>query len=371
MTKFDALKYNQGGQVCFITVMPFGVINKISRVLVYGDKEPYGYQRAINPIHTQKIYKSIKANESVSPTSIVLGVNRSEFAACIHQVENGFKLDIDESKPIFRIVDGQHRLKGIEKAANENTTLNDYNLSVIIMIIEDDRRRVEVKLFSDINSKAKPIKMDLTILAMYNYDIIEKVQDFDISTHVAVKVAKSLNDGDSDNKLWKNAIKFDVNNPLTIGIIGFKTFYESILPICAALVDKNKQPDKETPFQEVLEFVKDNANSIASNLIGPCWNVVNHKWEECFKNNIRVLSDEEMDTYFIEDYYLQRTMGAKSINALICDYLKDNDNDIKRTIDRFSERIKVSKLNYNDWEVGGRFSGLSSESGVNKIKDLI
>jgi len=370
MKKYNALKYLQGDQEYFITVMPFSVINNISYALIYGNND-YGYQRALNPTHFKKIYKSIiKLNELISPTAIVLGVNRSEFINIENKQDNIFRLNIDESNKIFRIIDGQHRLKGLELAAIDRGELLDYNLSVIIMVIEDDKRRTEVRVFNDINSKAKPLKMDLTILALYKYDILEKVLEFDIKEHVAIKVAHILNEGKYEKPIWKNAIKLDVNNSNSIGSIGFKTFYESIQAICAKLVKEEELINNDS-LDEIFEFVDYNAKKIANELLNPCWEIIYYKWEKCFKNAIEISNYEDIETFFNKDYYLQKTMGAKALNGLIFDCLKDHCEDISNAIMQFKKRIEKSMLINDDWKVGGKLAGLSSEAGFRKIKDLI
>lgn len=372
MKNYNALKYFQENQEYFITVMPFSVVNNISYALIYGEND-YGYQRALNQSHYKKICRSaMKTDELISPTSIVLGVNKSEFINNIElERENIFNLKINENDKIFRIIDGQHRLKGLEIAACNKEELYNYNLSVIIMVIDDKKRRTEVKVFNDINSKAKPLKMDLTILALYKYDILEKVKDIDIKEHVAVKIAYVLNEGYSTNSIWKNAIKLDVNNYNSIGIIGFKTFYESIHPICDMLINNEKEIINKNSFDEIFSYVDNKAKEIANGLLGPCWEVIYYKWNECFRKPVEITNYEEIETFFDTDYYLQKTMGTKAINWLIYDYLKENNGNVENAIIQFKERIQKSMLSNNDWKVGGRFLGLSSESGFKKIKELI
>ncbi|WP_025118628.1 DGQHR domain-containing protein [Bacillus sp. H1m] len=373
MNKFNALKYFQNDQEYFITVLPFQIIKEVTTTLVYKDDEPYGYQRDLNPSHYKKIVKSInKSNELISPTSIVLGINRSEFER--EELENineniySLFIDINKGNRPYRIIDGQHRIKGLELAADENRDLLNYELSVIIMIIDDKNRRREVQVFNNINSKAKPLKMDLTILALYKYDLLEMVKEFDVIEHIAIRVAHILNE--ESRSVWKNAIKLDVNNSNSFGIIGFKTFFESIKPICERLVQED--PDfEDLSFEGKLSFVNKFAGIISEELLIPCWNVICVKWSECFEELLDFNNFEEVGTLYNKKYYIQKTMGAKSINGLIGQILNQNDRDISLTVTSFKKRIYNSNLTSESWEVGGAFSGLSSEAGFKKIRELI
>lgn len=372
MNECNALRYFQADQEYFITVLPFRLINKITNTLVYGEDEPYGYQRELNPLHYKKIFKSIakENNELISPTSIVLGINRSDFNTLEKQeiTDSIYRLffNIQDNSP-FRTIDGQHRLKGLELASDKNADLLDYQLSVIIMIIEDQYRRREVEVFNNINSRAKPLKMDLTILALYKYDLLEKVEEFDIKEHIAIKVAHILN-GDSES-VWKNAIKLDVNNSNSIGIIGFKTFYESIIPICERLIP-NDIYFYDLDFNAKLSFVNEQAEIISHNLLIPCWNIIYLKWPDCFIKNISFNNLEEFNTLYNKDFYLQKTMGAKSINGII-GHILNEEEQVSDALNRFRKRINNSNLTSKSWKIGGEFSGLSSEAGFKKIRELI
>lgn len=373
MEKFNALRYFQNDQEYFITVLPFSIINKITTTLVYSEEEPYGYQRGLNPSHYKKIVRSInKSNELISPTSIVLGINRSEFKEeereCINENIYSLLIDIDQGKCPYRIIDGQHRLKGLELAAKENTDLLNYELSVIIMIIDDNNRRREVQVFNNINSKAKPLKMDLTILALYKYDLLEMVKEFDVIEHIAIRVAHILN---ADAKsVWKNAIKLDVNNSNSFGIIGFKTFFESIKSICERLVKENLDFENLS-FEDKLLFVNQSAEMISKELLIPCWNIIFEKWSDCFEEFLAFSNFEEISTLYNKKYYIQKTMGAKSINGLIGQFLIETNENISDTMGLFIKRIDSSDLTSESWKVGGIFSGLSSEAGFKKIRELI
>lgn len=374
--KVNALYYIQGNsnnkQEYYSTVLNFKLLDQISTTLIYGDDE-YGYQRKLNQKHYKKIAKSIQESELISPTSIVLGVNKSYVNEIINHIEdNIYTLNLSSTTTEkFRIIDGQHRINGLKEARKKDPQIDSYNLSVIIMVIDDDKRRVEAKVFKDINSKAKPLKMDLAILALYKYDILEQVREIDIREHVGIKIAYLLNE---KNPIWKNAIALDVNGSNINGCVGFKTFYESIKSICTIYIEEKEIDDiKDKSFEEILSFVDRKSNEIVNEIIEPCWEIVRDRWPSCFLNNSIILYNfEEFEIMFNKKYYIQKTMGCKAINGLISEVLLNNNSkDIEDSIIIFKKMIFVSEVSDEDWKVGKRFSALSSEAGFKKIRSII
>lgn len=374
--KINALRYVQkrkeNSQEYFSTVFRFDTLDKVTDTLIYGESE-YGYQRKLNEKHYKKISKSILDSELISPTSIIVGVNKSDIDKILNHInDNIYYIDLSyevEGKGIFRIIDGQHRINGLREAVKKDEEIRNYELSVIIMVINDDQRRIEAKVFKDINSKAKPLKMDLAILALYKYDLLEKVKEFDIKDHVGIKIAHLLNEEDG---IWKNAIALDVNASNTTGCVGFKTFYESIKSICDIYVHNDEINKLENcKFEEIIEFVDKKSKEIVNRILDPCWVVVEKKWKKCFTKNTIIYNFEESEIRFNKKYYIQKTMGCKAINGLILEVLENTNGNIEEAILRFTDIIVGSKLEEEDWKVGKRFSGLSSEAGFKKIRKLI
>ncbi|WP_167958824.1 DGQHR domain-containing protein [Anaerosporobacter faecicola] len=367
MNSYRCLEYKQMEQECYILVLPFSVINRVSEILIYGESK-YGYQRALNTKHFKKIANSIKKKELISPATIILGANKSTLDKIIEKEDeenytiNFESLSTDEK---LRVIDGQHRLAGVREIYSKDPTF-EYNFSVAILAIEDDKRSVEVEIFRDINSKAKPIKSDLPILALYNYELIEK-NVTDIRKHVCINAAYKLNN--DENSVWMNAIKLDINSADSVGIVGFKTFYESITKICDVLVID--ETIKNESFEQASEYIEKYADKLANEILKPCWETVKKKWSDCFSKNSAYYNYEEVITEYDKKYYIQKTMGCKSINGLLSDEIAKNPDMIEKGMDSFENIINESKLTCSDWESGGKFAGLSSEAGFKQIRNLI
>ena len=74
-------------------------------------------------------------------------------------IDDFFELYIPNNINNIFIVDGQHRFKGIEKFLENNTSINDIEISVTFLINYDIYEQSEV--FANINFKQKPVNKSL------------------------------------------------------------------------------------------------------------------------------------------------------------------------------------------------------------------
>lgn len=337
-------EYTQGSTTFFSTILDSDYINDNSEVLIYG-KHEYGYQRAIKSDHVQGIKKYIRENKDfLFPSSIILAIDEDTYnKQTKEQIENYvYKIDLRNIK--FRIVDGQHRLEAL-KDSNTNISLN-----VIVIIVRKSNIQIELDVFTNLNSKAKRIPTDLAELAKFKYQLLSEKDSLlkeDSIAYIAMKTTVELNDR---SKIWKNAIKVDVNNEINIGIVGISAFKKSIINLVKKLI--NNMP--ASTIQELDE------------ISNKCFNLLEESWEECSKKwNLCFNFENEKEPYSTK-YYIQKTMGVSVINVLISDYL-----DSSNTIIKFKEMIKASEVKISDWETAGIMYGNSSEAGFNKIRKFI
>lgn len=375
-----ALRYFQDEHEFYSTVLSLKQVIHSAKPQIYKKNGELGYQRTLNELHYIKIKNSIikrKADDIstlVSPTSIVIGIDRKRIGELnLLEIENDlFKLDFDESKELFRVIDGQHRLEGFKLALDSNPELIEYKFNVIIMIIEEGKKRVEVNMFSDINSKAKPLKMDLTLLAKYNYDLLEQAENIDISEHIAIRIAYKLNEMDTGNNVWRNGIKIDINDPTSPGIVGFKSFFESVRPICIN-VDKilGKSLDSNSSYDIKIKYIDEVSELLVSQVFSPFWVKVSNNWGKAFKESKYHHNYDYLNIIYDTNYYIQKTMGVKALHIILKECLEENDYNLTTAFMAINNIFNKTSIDTTDWEVGGRFSGLSSESGFKKISRII
>ncbi|MDN3594395.1 DGQHR domain-containing protein [Zunongwangia endophytica] len=379
--KIESIVFKQNNQKYLSFVLPYSELHRISKVLVY-EQDDNGYQRKPNKLHINRIKKFITDDITnfKLPTSIILGVDSSD-VEMVRTTENGLiSIDFDKfkNKP-FRIVDGQHRILGMEKAlenvgsAEEVKKLNEYPFNIVTVVTDENNRSVELDIFIDINSKGKKVSTDLAELARYNYRIKEKSIEnniTNISEHIAMKASKNLREDKSS--IWSYAIKFDIHSDTNIGIIGVSAFRKSITGIIKNYLTKKNaygllKLDDEDLIKECDEHAK-----IIKDFLGKCWDEsVRKKWSGCFKENLKQNDYEELvKVYFSRDYYIQKPLGAKSINKMI-ELAVSDTNNLDEAYKKFDEKIVSSNVTSKTWKVGDVLSGLNSESGFKKIREMI
>lgn len=374
-------RYKQNSQEFVSFNINFESLYQISTVLVY-ERDPGGYQRLPNELHINKIKKYILSDEDfLLPTSIILGVDLDVLDKHLKKDGDIEYLDISNlSQNTFRIVDGQHRIKGLAKAIvgaqpHLQQKLNDFTFNVVCVITDENTRSKELQIFVDINSKGKKVSTDLAELAKYNYEIIEEKVENNISSiseHIAMKVSRELREN-APNSVWNYAIKFDIHSKLNIGIIGVSSFRKSITRTIQMLIENEKPELLNMSGQELI----DECNNLAKkykDFFVHCWDeIVLKKWSDCFEQR-KVLDEYEnfVSVWYSKDYYIQKPLGVKSINKLIEEIVQDSSNkSIDEILPLFKSLITDSKVQIENWEIGKTFSGLNSESGFKKIRQMI
>lgn len=395
-----AERYYQYDQQFISLTLDYETINKHSEVLIYGESK-YGYQRQVSDPHLNRMVSTLRrTDEILSPTSILLGVSPESIEKCLEPIE--IQLDkinkdekvfiFDTSKIVdfkFRIIDGQHRIKAFEKFFLEpgidsarKEKLSEYSFNVIIAIIPETNRIQEVELFRTINSKAKPLKTDLAMLAKYNYEVMYKKTDIDIKDHIKTRIIFYLNDTKlkGENSCWSNGIKVDINNNRAFGAIGFKAFGDSIDKIVDHFTKNDdrfsqlnslvKDLEDEKVYLKIESVIEESSQQILKQLIIPAWAIIAHKWAKAFVKEEIYIGDEISEKYYNLDYYIQQTMGVKALHGILTDiYCENTKLDV--TVDKFNDLIIHSNLKEGDWLKGGRMKGLSSEAGFRIIREMI
>src|SRR5690606_32694598 len=105
------------------------------------------------------------------------------------------------------------------------------------------------------------------------------------------------------------------------------------------------------------------------------WNIVHKKWHKAFLEPYKTIDidNQYKSIVYNPSYYIQKTLGCKSINYILSDLIKEKfDNKFNsEVLADFENIINSSKLNDYDWLLGKTLSGISSESGFNKVSRII
>ncbi|MDQ1002691.1 DGQHR domain-containing protein [Neobacillus niacini] len=355
----------QGNQKILNTTLNLRTIYQNSETLIYGEN-PYGYQRPLDIKHTNNIAEkalTIIEGEAIFPTSIILGIDEDTVKDKIEKIhlDHGIsphelvEVYLAEGLVNFRIIDGQHRIAGLAKAAEIDHLLWELPLNTTILVIPNNKRVIELDVFEDINSTAKKLKTDLVLLARQQYVLLGE-RDLEgkdeLETYIAIKASYLLNEK-MDKSVWKNAIKFEKGINNQVGIIGIAPFSKAIIPLV------RKALTGITDYR--LEILDSLAQKLAED-INNAWEIVKSKWDDCFGKEFIYINDEEYEIMYKSNYYIQKTTGVNAITKIL--YEVDN-------IDIFARVILESKLTSNDWIKGGKMAGLTSGSGFKKAIELI
>ncbi|MCM3225751.1 DGQHR domain-containing protein [Terribacillus saccharophilus] len=372
---FVAYRYFQHNQEYISLVMRFEDIHKRSKVLIYGEDE-YGYQRKLDKKHYMAIKRTLLENKELLPTSIILSVNRNDIDEYIESFK-GTKELIQMYVPdeqIFRIVDGQHRIKGLEEAAKENKDFLDFRLNVIILVTEEDTRVLEVEVFRDINSKAKRLKTDLTLLAEHNYRLLgqKEIKDTnELVNHISIKTAYYLNEyKELRSQVWSNGIILDIHTEGTPGIIGVSAFANSIQQIVRYYIQKNNIFAFISSHDQNIIDIADKHARIIAEYLNDAWMIVKEKWNKCFDEQTVNDINNLVKVYYNKGYYLQKTTGVNALHNILWDNIQESDFS-EETLKNFRKEINSSNVKEKDWGIGGIFSGLTSKSGFKKAQDIL
>ncbi|WP_066220398.1 DGQHR domain-containing protein [Aliarcobacter cryaerophilus] len=352
------MEYNQSIIKILSTILTSDEINNIAKPLIYTKGEKWGYQRKIKIDHVNKIVKYLREDKNhLFPTSIILALSEKTFntikKTAVSFNEFTYELDFSNIKD-FHIVDGQHRLEALKKVGFS------LDLSVLILIIPEDEKYIEVDVFTTINSKAKPIPTDLAELAKYKYILLaeeEKLQELTISDsidYVSMKISIDLND--SDTSLWKNGIKVDINDKYNSGIVGISSFKKTIKGIVEISLEHLFKDNPKVSIDQ-LDIEADKIR----NFLNDIWMICYDKWTFCFNK-------DEYKSYS-NDFYIQKTLGVSVIHGLVKEIYDDKNLDNVK--DKFRNLLYASKVKVEHWRAGGDMSGYSSESGFEKIRKFI
>lgn len=403
-------KYKQNDQFFYSMVLPFSILDDCSEVLIYGKNE-YGYQRDIDPRHTNSIKSAILKQRESLPTSIILSVDEEKLTPLLkhisdfsNELTDFFEMKVPDSK-MFRVVDGQHRLRGLKEAVEERQQnvlseeeiesliesksdkekrsiiedneknkklLNDilnFPLNVIIFPVKPRDRVKEVIVFRDINSKAKKLRTDLTLLAIYNYELLEKrelTSETDLLKHLIIKTTQLLND--NKNSVWYNAIQFDIHEKPIKGIIGVAPMVNSLRGIVKMYIDFKQiklEDFNSLSGKEKIEKLDKIAKEIEK-MVSHAWNEVLWKWNKCFLSDFATKISEHR---YSKDYYIQKTAGVHAIHMILKETFRVSGNNY--SLDDFKKTIHSSPLKSSSWQTGDIFSGLTSQSGFKTAENLI
>lgn len=232
MTEFKGASYDapairvlQDDMALFVTAVPARVVAELGVVDEYDPEKDLadpaqGYQRAPLHAHAAKIksYLLDPTHRRLMPSATLLS-SRTPVSFRPSGADGTGIVTI--TKPLY-IVDGQHRSLGFTLAAEEDESIGEFPVPVII--IQVDEKAEEVRQFYTINKTAKGVKADLAEVLLKQLGDLENPAKRWRS--IAIEIAKTLNNVDGGP--WKDRITLP-NAPGKM--VSQKSMTESLKPV--------------------------------------------------------------------------------------------------------------------------------------------
>ena len=192
--------------------MPVRHLTQICYVAVRGrDLIPGAVQRVLNKRRINSIRDYILDGNTFF-NSFILNWSDEKIRPKISRKSRNIVIPLSSSAA--QMIDGQHRLAGLEAAMEEDSSIGDRNMLVTLCLgLETSQAAL---IFLNINTEQRPVPKSLI------YDLFgEVVDDENHSVNRATDIARDLND-DSDSALYK-LIKFP-GSPRGVGSIELSSF---------------------------------------------------------------------------------------------------------------------------------------------------
>lgn len=321
--KMKAIQLNQNGNQLYVGVAKAGELAGRVTVDMRSGLNQNGYQRECSLSRARSFGRFISRAKGVSPNTILLNV-RNQGAI---QFKDGL-LTIDEKEPVW-LVDGQHRVKGLQIVMEEDSVANLGDFEIPVMLMNQGKggedNYMEAKQFWIVNKTQKGVRADLAerILQRAVFEegkrsLIQQSEQGILGSLLrgfewkekAIAIADILQK--RPDSPWRNMIRMP-NEPKAGTVSSQKAFTDSIEPILKDGFFASK--DKDAVAQVLINF----------------WNAAKNTWPEVF------------DTP--EDYALLKTTGVNAMHIslpTISSYCVDKEG--KRVLTKQNLVTVIAKL---------------------------
>lgn len=385
--KFNFITIDQPAGRFYVSKINANILIPISQSDTRTPYNSTGIQRKLNMSRVKEIAKYCEEKSAMFPTPIILSADSNYFNFYSESntkmeytnIESGF-LEIDDGKIIqdkkfLSIVDGQHRLSGID----ESGMAQEFDL--LVMFVFDTEAYQDAEIFSIINRNQKQVSKSL-VYDLYGLTDEMTVEKF---SHEIVQALNSVEISVLKGRIKMLGYKTDSFNEDGKSIkqyVSQATLVDELIPMISKNIAqdngliKNGQAIQNINDGKLIlrkYFYDDNLYDIQAKLIG-----FYNAWIEIIRK------------HFKEDTIIFKTIGfiaSLYIFKLLFGRLKNDENIVDHTwvgVNMNSEDSYINKELINKYKV--QFMGLieelkfdsidinsisSSRSGAKKIYDLL
>lgn len=385
--KFNFITIDQPAGRFYVSKINANILIPISQSDTRTPYNSTGIQRKLNMSRVKEIAKYCEEKSAMFPTPIILSADSNYFNFYSESntkmeytnIESGF-LEIDDGKIIqdkkfLSIVDGQHRLSGID----ESGMAQEFDL--LVMFVFDTEAYQDAEIFSIINRNQKQVSKSL-VYDLYGLTDEMTVEKF---SHEIVQALNSVEISVLKGRIKMLGYKTDSFNEDVKSIkqyVSQATLVDELIPMISKNIAqdngliKNGQAIQNINDGKLIlrkYFYDDNLYDIQAKLIG-----FYNAWIEIIRK------------HFKEDTIIFKTIGfiaSLYIFKLLFSRLENDENIVDHTwvgVNMNSEDSYINKELINKYKV--QFMGLieelnfnsidinsisSSRSGAKKIYDLL
>jgi len=292
----------------YATALPLkGLLGRF-RADTYRVDNRRGYQRPVTPSRLRQISAYMRDEEGMLPTSIVLCVRqpyRADFEPAVESNGGGETglLRIDADVPLW-VVDGQHRLYGLQRALTHDKAgwLEDYHLPVVI--VEGIDAYEEMRYFHVINTRHRGVPTDVVdrhLLSMREEEgaaLLERQGERDYQRGRATMLTDLLNS--APDSPWYGMIRMPGEQLRPEHLMKQHSMVSSLDPVVNDGLVKRLSDDE------------------AGKLLLNYWKAARERWQSAF--------DEP------KEYVIQKPLGAGGLHQIFPDVI-----ELCRSADDFSQ----------------------------------
>ncbi|KPK45878.1 MAG: hypothetical protein AMJ77_06705 [Dehalococcoidia bacterium SM23_28_2] len=302
--RVQALRFQQkeGRVNLYLTALPVYQLLQHCQVDYYREDNPRGYQRSLTKSRLKQVSSFIQHEEGILPISILLCIrqpHRAEFQpeTFVDQVNNGMPepgvLTIPQSVTLW-LVDGQHRLYGLEHALVKDSVDKAAGYLLPVTIVEGIDSYEEMRHFHIINTRHKGVPTDMVdrhLLRMWELEgtaIVGKEGERSYLRARAAKLCDLL--GSTPESPWHQKVRVAGHRTSSIQLIGQHTMVASLEP---ALKDA---------------FIKRLSEEDAGKILLNYWYAIRERWPMAFLEP--------------RDYKIQKAAGVYALHMAFPDVVQ-------------------------------------------------
>ena len=303
------------------------------------DGSYFGIQRGLSKTRLDEISQYVSFEDATFPSSIVLSINTINYNEEKERVDTNVVnytnniLELRRDSKIAKIIDGQHRLFGIEKYIKQIGMFSqNFNFDLIVTIFIDIDEEYESNIFATINKAQTRVNNSLV------YDLYELAKSKS-PQRTAHNIVKLLNE-ENDSPLYRQIKRLGISETGS-ETIAQATIAENIIKLISTnpsldrdLLIKGKKL-KRAEGKDINKLIFrnlfiDNKDNEIANIIWSYFSAIKERWPIAWHDKTKILS---------------KSTGVIALMRLLKDLINffGMDNNIsKETFHSYLLKVKLS-----------------------------